>query len=104
MTTDEALVEQIARAIAARVHVRGEGAWRDYRAYATATLPILRGLAESLAALAPDVLKAQADAWGEGRESGWDEAQCTWQETGGVGDGWKHSTDPNPYRGEQTND
>lgn len=67
MTTDDkTLTEQIARAIAARVHARGEDAWRDYRAYATAVLPVLRDLAESLAALAPEIRKVQHAAWVQG--------------------------------------
>ena len=58
---------------------------------------------EVVAAVLPILRRAQAEAWDEGQSSGWDEAQCTWQETGVVGDGWKHSTGPNPYRGEHTN-
>ena len=95
MTTDTAaLQERIARALAGR--------WRDMhtneslgrqRMLAAAVLPII----------AAEVQAASEKAWDEGQTSGWDEAQCTWQETGGVGDGWKHSTVPNHYRGEQTN-
>lgn len=90
MTTDTAALQE--RIEAALIRATDDGADRAEE-YAAAVLPIVAAEAQA----------ASEKAWDEGQISGWDEAQRTWQETGGVGDGWKHSTDPNPYRGEQTN-
>lgn len=69
MTTNDtdALTEHVARAIAARVHVRGEDAWQEYKVYAAAVLPVLQDTAERLAkmitpAVAVEVRKAKAEA------------------------------------------
>lgn len=55
MTTPntDPLVEQLARAMAAHVHVEGEKAWPGYKAYARAVVPtveqeVKRGQAEAL--------------------------------------------------------
>ena len=57
-----------------------------YRIKAAAVLPILR--------------RAQADAWDEGQDAGWEEAQDQWATEGMVGDRWKWADTPNPYREE----
>ena len=49
------------------------------------------------------IRKAQADAWDEGQDAGWEEAQDQWATEGMVGDRWKRADTPNPYRTEQTN-
>lgn len=78
--TPDPLVEQIARAIATRVHVEGEKAWPGYKGYARAALPIVKA--------------AQADAWEKGWEAAIDQAP------GDVFfDEWHYQT--NPYGTDQ---
>lgn len=55
--------------------------------YATAKADAERGIA-----------KIKADAWDEGQEAGWNEAEECWAVEGMVGDFYKHSNVPNPYR------
>ncbi|WME22122.1 hypothetical protein [Brachybacterium sp. GU-2] len=79
-TTDtDALTEHVARAIAARVHIRGEDAWQEYKVYAAAVLPVLQDTAERLAkmvtpAVAAEVRKAKAEALREAADSVHDNA------------------------------
>lgn len=44
------------------------------------------------------IAKIKADAWDEGQEAGWNEAEECWAVEGMVGDFHKHSNVPNPYR------
>lgn len=47
------------------------------------------------------IAKVKADAWDEGQEAGWNEAEEYWAVEGMVGDFHKHSNVPNPYRIEE---
>ena len=93
MTTDADLTEQIAQKLHEVDPISGHDPRWDrllkmdrewYRIKATAVLPILR--------------RAQADAWDEGQDAGWEEAQDQWATEGMVGDRWKRADTPNPYR------
>lgn len=47
------------------------------------------------------IAKIRAEAWDEGQEAGWGEAQEQWVISGMVGDLHKHSTTPNPHRAQE---
>ena len=55
---------------------------------------------EVAAAVLPILRRAQAEAWDEGQDAGWEEAQDQWATEGMVGDRWKRADTPNPYREE----
>ena len=93
MTTDADLTEQIAHKLHEVDPISGHDPRWDrllkmdrewYRIKATAVLPILR--------------RAQAEAWDEGQDAGWEEAQDQWATEGMVGDRWKRADTANPYR------
>ena len=95
MTTDADLTELLAQKLHEVDPISGHDPRWDrllkmdrewYRIKATAVLPILR--------------RAQADAWDEGQDAGWEEAQDQWATEGMVGDRWKWADTPNPYREE----
>ena len=95
MTTDADLTEQLAQKLYEVDPISGHDPRWDrllktdrewYRIKAAAVLPILR--------------RAQADAWDEGQDAGWEEAQDQWATEGMVGDRWKWADTPNPYREE----
>lgn len=65
-------------------------AWKD----STSML----GVDASAAVFDRFINKIKADAWGEGQEAGWDDAQQQWSFTGMVGDFYKHSSTTTPYR------